>query len=330
MTLRRQPRLRPVTQFAIRMAIMIGMIVFIVAFLWMERDSLRDSIDGHISFSDVIYFTMISATTTGYGDIVPVTDRARLFDALIVTPIRVFFLLLLAGTAYTFIIKRTWNRWLMKLIQKNLHDHILIAGFGVSNDKALEELLKRGTPARRIVVIDDDRDALDRAAECGVAILQGDATRDETLLAAHVDRATALLVSTGRDDSNILVVLTARKLSPDVNISVTIRETDNEDIAKQAGADTVINPVSFSGLLLASSLEGPYRAEYLNDLATSEGRVMLRERIVSDDEAGRSPQQICTGQVVRLIRDGRAHVVGDPAFQSLRVGDRILEIIDST
>jgi voltage-gated potassium channel len=138
-----------------------------------------------------------------------------------------------------------------------------------------------------------------------------------------------LLVSTGRDDSNILVVLTARKLSPDVNISVTIRESDNEDIAKQAGADTVINPVSFSGLLLASSLEGPYRAEYLNDLATSEGRVMLRERIVSDDEAGRSPQQICTGQVVRLIRDGRAHVGSDPAFQSLRVGDRILEIIDS-
>jgi voltage-gated potassium channel len=311
------------------MAIMIGMIIFIVVFLWMERDSLKDSMDGHISFSDVIYFTMISATTTGYGDIVPVTDRARLFDALIVTPIRVFFLLLLAGTAYTFIIKRTWNRWLMKLIQKNLHDHILIAGFGVSNDKALEELLKRGTPARRIVVSDDDRDALDRAAECGVAILQGDSTRDETLLAAHVDRATALLVSTGRDDSNILVVLTARKLSPDVNISVTIRESDNEDIAKQAGADTVINPVSFSGLLLASSLEGPYRAEYLNDLATSEGRVMLRERIVSDDEAGRSPQQICTGQVVRLIRDGRAHVGSDPAFQSLRVGDRILEIIDS-
>ena len=329
MTLRRQPRLRPATQFAIRMAIMIGMIVFIVAFLWFERDSLRDNIDGHISFSDVIYFTMISATTTGYGDIVPVTDRARLFDALIVTPIRVFFLLLLAGTAYTFIIKRTWNRWLMKLIQKNLHDHILIAGFGVSNDKALEELLKQGTPARRIVVIDDDRDALDRAAECGVAVIQGDATRDETLLAAHVDRATALLVSTGRDDSNILVVLTARKLSPDVNISVTIRESDNEDIAKQAGADTVINPVGFSGLLLASSLEGPYRAEYLNDLATSEGRVMLRERIVSDDEAGRSPQQICTGQVVRLIRDGRAHVVSDPALQSLRVGDRILEIIDS-
>ena len=329
MTLRREPRLRPVTQFAIRMAIMIGMIVFIIAFLWFERDSLRDNIDGHISFSDVIYFTMISATTTGYGDIVPVTDRARLFDALVVTPIRIFFLLLLAGTAYTFIIKQTWNRWLMKLIQKNLRDHILLAGFGVSNDKALEELLKRGIPAHRIVVIDSDQKALDRAAECGVAVLQGDAARDETLLAAHVERAAALLVSTGRDDSNILVVLTARKLAPDLKISTTIRETDNEDIAKQAGADTVINPISFSGLLLASSLEGPHRAEYLNDLAASEGTVELRERIVGEEEAGRSPQQICTGQVVRLIRAGRAHAAGDPGFQSLRAGDRILEIIDS-
>jgi voltage-gated potassium channel len=328
MTLRRKSRLRPATQFGVRMAIMVGMIIFIVAFLWFERTSLRDSADGHISFSDVIYFAMISATTTGYGDIVPVTDRARLFDALVVTPIRVFFLLLLAGTAYTFIIKQTWNRWLMKLIQKNLRDHILIAGFGVSNDKALEELLKRGTPAKRIVVIDDDPEALDRASECGVAVLHGDAARDETLLAAHVDRATALLVSTGRDDSNILVVLTARKLAPNLKISVTIRESDNEDIAKQAGADTVINPVSFSGLLLASSLTGPHRAEYLNDLATSEGRVMLRERIVTDEEAGSSPEQVCTGQVVRLIRGGVARPVSDPAFQSLRAGDRVLEIID--
>jgi voltage-gated potassium channel len=329
MTLRRQSRLRPAAQFAIRMAIMIGMIMFIVVFQWIERDSLRDIIDGHVSFSDVIYFTMISATTTGYGDIVPVTDRARLFDALVVTPIRVFFLLLLAGTAYTYIIKHTWNRWLMKLIQKNLSDHILIAGFGVSNDKALEELLKSGTPPKRIVVIDNDQEALDRAAECGVAVLQADASRDETLCAAHVDRAAALLVSTGRDDSNILVVLTARKLSPEVKISVTIRETDNEDIARQAGADTVINPVSFSGLLLASSLEGPYRADYLADLATSEGRVELRERVVGNEEAGRAPHQVCTGQVVRLIRDGRAHAANDPAFQSLRAGDRILEIIDS-
>ena len=52
---------------------------------WLERDGLKDNADGHISFIDVIYFTMISVTTTGYGDIVPLSERARLFDALVVT-----------------------------------------------------------------------------------------------------------------------------------------------------------------------------------------------------------------------------------------------------
>jgi voltage-gated potassium channel len=329
MTLRRQPRPRPWRQLGIRIAIMFALLFFIIAFHWFERGSLKDNADGQISFADVIYFTMISATTTGYGDIVPVTERARLFDALVVTPIRVFFLLILAGTAYTFVIKRTWNRWLMRLIQRNLRDHVLLAGFGVSNDKALEELLARSTDPRRIVVIDKDQQAIDRASECGVATLLGDASRDETLQAAHVERASALLVSAGRDDSAILIVLTARKLAPEVKISVTIRESDNEDIAKQAGADTVINPVSFAGLLLASSLEGPYRAEYLADLATSEGQVILRERIVQPEEVGCSISEVSAGQAVRLIRDGRPHAPGDPAFQRLAPGDRILEIIDS-
>jgi voltage-gated potassium channel len=125
------------------------------------------------------------------------------------------------------------------------------------------------------------------------------------------------------------VVLTARKLAPNLKISVTIRESDNEDIARQAGADTVINPVSFSGLLLASSLEGPYRADYIADLATSAGGVELRERVVDPHEVGSSLEQICTGQAVRLIRDGRPHAPQDPIVQRLAPGDRILEIIDS-
>jgi voltage-gated potassium channel len=329
MTLRRKSSLRPWVQFSLRMAVLLGLLVFIIAFHWIERDSLVDELDGHVSFTDVLYFTMISATTTGYGDIVPVTDRARLFDALIVTPIRIFFILILAGTAYTFIIKRTWNTWLMRMIQKNLRDHVVLAGHGISNGKALEELLARGMDPRKIVVIDPRQEAIDRAIDCGVAVLLGDASRDETLQAAHIDRAAALLISAGRDDSAILIVLTARKLAPKLKISVTIRISDNEDIARQAGADTVINPVSFAGLLLASSLQGPYRAEYLADLATTEGRVMLRERIVGPEDEGRAVSDVSSGQVVRLIRDGKPHATSDPAFRRLMAGDRILEIIDS-
>jgi voltage-gated potassium channel len=328
--LKRKSRLNPWLHVGIRLAVLLALLVFIISVHWIERGAFKDSYDGKISFSDIIYFTMISATTTGYGDIVPVTDRARLFDALVVTPIRIFFILILAGTAYTFVIKRTWNRWLMKIIQKNLRNHIVIAGYGVSNSKTLEELLARGVDPRRIVVIDPRQEAVDKAMECGVAVLLGDASRDEILLAAHIERACALLVSAGRDDSAILIVLTARKRAPDLKISVTIRMAENEDIAHQAGADTVVNPVSFAGLLLASSLDGPNRADYLNDLATSEGRVMLREREVEQHEVGKSADEICTGQAVRLIRDNKPHGPHDAAFGRLIPGDRVLEIIDST
>ena len=329
MTLRRRAAINPWLQLAIRLAVLTALLVFIVAVHWFEREALKDSHDGHVSFSDVLYFTMISATTTGYGDIVPVTERARLFDALIVTPIRIFFILILAGTAYTFVIKRTWNRWLMRMIQRNLRDHVVLAGHGVSNGKALEELLARGHDPHKIVVIDNDEESLELASECGVAVLQGDASRNETLAAARIDRASALLISAGRDDSNILIVLTARKMAPDVKIAVTIRTGDNEDIAHQAGADTVINPVSFSGLLLASSLHGPDRAEYLADLASTQGRVMLRERVVEPHEVGKAPGDICTGQAVRLIRGSKSYSPAEPEFGTIADGDRILEIIDS-
>ncbi len=328
LTLSRKSPLGPWAQFGIRMALMLALLVFIIAIHWIERDAFHDNLDGEMSFSDIIYFTMISATTTGYGDIVPITDRARMFDALVVTPARIFFILILAGTAYTFVIKQTWNKWLMSMIQKNLRDHIVLAGHGISNSKALEELLARGADPRKIVVIDSNEDALERARECDVAVLQGDASRDEVLRAAHVERASALLISAGRDDSAILIVLTARRVAPRVKISVTVRSSENEDIARQAGADTVVNPVSFAGLLLASSLQGPYRAEYLTDLASTDGRVMLRERVIESDEIGRSMAEICTGQAVRLIRAGETHGPGDPVVHKLQAGDRILEIID--
>ncbi len=330
MTLRRRSSISDWANFWIRIALLFVLLGFIIGVHWVERDSLKDQIDGHVSFADVIYFTMISATTTGYGDIVPVTERARLFDALVVTPIRIFFILILAGTAYTFVIKKTWNSWVMQMIQKNLRNHVILAGFGVSNSKALEELLARGVDPKTIVVIDPDGQVLNRASECGVAVMQGDASRDETLRAVNVERASALLVSAGRDDSAILIVLTARKLAPNAKISVTMRNSENEDIARQAGADTVVNPVSFAGLLLASSLQGPHRADYLADLAGTEGHVILRERVVDTHEVGKSALEICTGLAVRLIREGRPHSPRDPAFQKLLSGDRILEIVDNT
>ena len=80
------------------------LIAIVVAVHWVGREGLADHHDGEVSFLDVVYFTMISITTTGYGDITPISDQARLVESVIVTPVRILVLLSFIGAAYTVVI----------------------------------------------------------------------------------------------------------------------------------------------------------------------------------------------------------------------------------
>jgi voltage-gated potassium channel len=282
-----------------------------------------------VGLSDVIYFTMISATTTGYGDIVPVTDRTRLFDALIVSPIRILFLLIVAGSAYSFVARRSWERFVMKKIQRKLCDHIVVAGYGTKNSRAVKELIDLGSPPHTIVVIDSSATRLEGAKALGCAVLEGDATRDETLKAVQIERAKLLIISAGRDDTSILICLTARHLAPDLRISIAVNAEDNEVPAKRAGANVVVNPLDFAGLLLATTHGGQHIADYLADLASRHGKVQLIEREVLPEEVGRSLKDLPDGLGVRIIRDGQPYGFWRPQVARLEQGDIVMAISPS-
>ena len=325
--LRQKSPLSGWAQFGIRVGLLLALLAFIVAVHWIERDAFVDQADGEMSFADVIYFTMISATTTGYGDIVPVTERARLFDALVVTPARIFFILILAGTAYTFVIKRTWDNFLMRRLQRTLTDHIVCAGYGTSGGEAVDELIARGEDPRKIVVVDTNPESIAKAERMGCIVLQGDATRDETLEAVRLRQAATMIISAGRDDTSILICLTARHLCPDLPISLAVRAEDNEFPARAAGATTVINPTSFAGLLLAGSAHGAGISDYLADLASATGRVRLHERVIEPFEVGKPLKDVAIGLGVRILRDGRSVGFWEEGANDLQAGDRIIEII---
>ncbi|MDD3798263.1 MAG: potassium channel family protein [Novosphingobium sp.] len=304
-------------------------LVFIVAIIhYVDRDGLVDHHDGHVSFLDVVYFTMISITTTGFGDIAPVSDRARLIEAVIVTPIRFAVIFIFVGTAYNFIIKRSWEKWRMARIQKQLSGHIVVLGFGVSGSEAVHELIERGTDPSEIVVIDPLESRLSDAEALGCNVMAGDATRDETLVAVQIAKARTVLVSAGRDDTSILITLTVRHLAPNVPLSVVVRADDNELLARQAGADNVINPVRFTGLLLAGSAQGTHVADYLADLASVSGRVQLVERPVRPEEIGRGLDRLASeGLGVRLYRGGRPVGYWEEEARALQAGDMVVEIL---
>ena len=311
-----------------RLGIAFLLIAFVVLVHWIDRAGLKDSHDGHISFLDVVYFTMISVTTTGFGDIAPVSDRSRLIEALIVTPIRIAVLFIFVGTAYSFVIKRTWEKWRMARIQAKLTDHIVVLGFGVSGGEAVHELIARGTDPACIVVIDPSRQRIDAAEAMGCNVLEGDASSDETLLDVRIAQARSVLVSAGRDDTSILIVLTVRHLAPKVPISVVIRTQDNELLARQAGANDVINPVSFTGLLLAGSAQGAHIADYMADLASVSGKVQLNERPVHPEEIGKSIDELASGgRGLRIYRGGQPIGFWEAGAKSLQSGDILVEVI---
>lgn len=326
--LRRASKIPVWGDLGIRLGAALSLIFLVVMIHWWDREGLVDNVDGNVSFLDVVYFTMISITTTGFGDIAPVTDRARLVEALIVTPVRFAVLFIFVGTAYNFIIKRSWEKWRMARIQEQLTNHVVVLGYGVSGSQSVEELIERGIDADCIVVVDPSEERLSEAEKLGVNVLAGDATRDETLKAVRINQAQNVLVSAGRDDTSILIVLTVRHLAPKVPISVVVRADDNELLARQAGANNVINPVRFTGLLLAGSAKGAHIADYLADLASVSGRVQLVERVVEEGECGKAISELDSGgRGLRVYRNGRALGFWEEECQDLQKGDVVVEIV---
>lgn len=326
--LRRQIRMPVWADVGLRLAAAFGLVFLVVMIHWLDRDGLKDGHDGHITFLDVVYFTMISITTTGFGDIAPVSDRARLIEAVIVTPIRLAVLFIFVGTAYNFIIKRTWENWRMRRIQERLTGHVVVLGFGVSGSQAVGELIERGTDPGTIVVMDGSAERLAEAEALGCNVIQDDASRDEALKAVRIDSAGTVLVSAGRDDTSILIVLTVRHLAPNVPISVVVRNEDNEILARQAGADNVINTVRFTGLLLAGSAQGSHVADYLADLATASGNVQLVERPALPEEIGRSLNELPHSvRGLRINRGGREIGFWEADAGRIEAGDVIVAVV---
>jgi voltage-gated potassium channel len=294
----------PTMILATRLGIAVLLFVLIFSLLWWDRDGLRDQSDGEISFSDIVYFTMITVSTVGYGDIVPVSTHARLLDALVITPIRLGIWLLFLGTAYQLIIRQYMEGHRMAKLQATLSRHIIICGFGHTGLSAAKELMARGVTAEQIVVVDPLEERVRLAGSLGVAAFQADATQEAVLRDAVIDKAKAVIIAAGRDDSSTLMLLTIRHLNPMVRIIVSAKEEENVKLFKQGGADAIVSPATFGGYIIAAAVDHGHMVQYLDDLLTAGGRVSLLERTVEPGEIGKTPADLKPDVLLRLYRGG--------------------------
>jgi voltage-gated potassium channel len=322
----RKAPLSPESVLLVRAAMVFGLFAFVFLAFYLDRDGLRDNIDGHVSGLDVLYFTMITITTVGYGDIVPVTEQARLFDTLVATPVRIFVWFIFLGTAYQFVIQRVIEDFKMSRLQQQLQGHVVICGFGDSGRLAASELVSRGTPPDGIVVIDSNEASLRFASDAGHVGLNGQATREELLRIAGVERARAVVIALGRDDTTLLCLLTVRTLNANARVVASIREGENRKLVEKAGADVVISPWQVSGYLLADGVDQAHVVDISQEMLSQGGLMDLVQRPVRSHEVGTAPRDLARTAVLAVVRGGRRVWFWECRDQPLEAGDVLITV----
>ncbi|MEV4647176.1 potassium channel family protein [Saccharopolyspora sp. NPDC049426] len=296
-----------------------------VAIVYIGRDGYRDSAGGELSVLDVIYYATVSLSTTGYGDITPVSDRARLVNVLVITPLRVLFLIVLVGTTLEVLTERSRQAFKIQRWRSKVRDHVVVIGYGTKGRSAVTALLGEGADPGRIVVVDTDRASLESASAQGLVTVNGSGTRSDVLRVAGLPRARAIVIAPARDDTAVLVTLTARELAPKAQIVAAVREAENVHLLRQSGADSVVVSSETAGRLLGMATSTPSVVEMFEDLLSPEVGLAIAEREVERQEVGGSPRHL-TDIVLGVVRDGELYRVDAPEADAIEAGDRLLYV----
>jgi voltage-gated potassium channel len=310
-----------------RLLIALAVLLLVVGVVLVDRDGYRDATEEPIGVIDAFYYATVTLSTTGYGDVTPASDAARLVNVLVVTPARVLFLIILVGTTLEVLTERSREQFRVRRWRSRVHGHVVVCGYGTKGRSAVDALLDDGTPAEQIVVVERDGAAVQEAVARGLAVVQGSSSRAATLRQARVGEARAVVVATDADDAAVLTVLTARDLAPRTWIAAAVRESENIPLVRQSGADQVVVSSETAGRLLGLSTSAPQLVTVVEDLLTASTGMALTVRPLAEHEVGRAPGELAQ-PVAAVVRDGTLHSYGDPTVARLAPGDKVVCIED--
>ncbi|MFF0833943.1 MULTISPECIES: potassium channel family protein [unclassified Streptomyces] len=317
---------RPIRQVGKRLLMALLVLVATALVVYADRDGYRDSSDNSVDLLDAFYYATVTLSTTGYGDITPVSDSARLTNIFVITPLRVLFLIILVGTTLEVLTERTREEWRLNRWRSTLRDHTVVIGYGTKGRSAIQTVCVTGLKAEQVVVVDPSSKAVDAATAEGFAGVIGDATRSDVLRRAEVHKARQIIVAPQRDDTAVLVTLTARQLNRSAKIVAAVREEENAPLLKQSGADAVITSSGAAGRLLGLSVLSPAAGMVMEDLIQQGSGLDIMERPVVRAEVGKGPRET-DDLVVSVVRGHRVLGYDDPSIGSLELTDRLITIV---
>lgn len=233
---------------------------------------------------DSIYMTIITATTVGFGEVQPLDDTGKIFTVLLI-----IFSIIIYGYGISIVTEYLLsNRIFENLIRKRMekkvnkfNNHIILVGYGRNGKQALKKL---NSYDKQVVVIESEELKEEVPNTKNIVYCNDDATKDNVLIRAGIERASALISTLAADTNNLFIVLSARQLNPNIEIICRASDADIAKKLKLAGADKIILPHKIGGEYMASLLVTPDLVEFMQQLTLEDrDRRTNLEEISFDD-----------------------------------------------
>lgn len=221
--------------------------------------ALRDEFTNIQTLVDAFYYTLVTASTVGYGDVTPTSQTARLFGMSVIVVGTTSFAIAL-GTILGPTIEAHFTKALGRMTRTQLElleDHVLLLGSGALTEAILEEL----DATVPLVMVTADADRARELTDRDINVLRGNPSDGDTLERAGLAEARAVIVASDDDAADALTVLTTRHLRPDIHVAAAASKRENIEKLRRAGADAVISPAVLGGHLAARSALGAESVE---------------------------------------------------------------------
>lgn len=285
----------------------------------------------NMSFFDALYMTVISITTTGFAEITPLSQAGRMLTIFIII-FGIASIAYLGGrTVQLFIEVYMIRRGKMDKKIRNLQQHIIVCGFGRMGRHVCDDLKSENAD---FVVIESDPDLVERLDKEGYLFIVGDASSDDVLKQARVDRAKGLISVVSTDAENVFTTLTAKALNPSLFVVTRAVSEQTEPKLKKAGADRVIKPYELVGHRLTQLVLRPGIVEYMETVARAHGQdisieeVNLQEnsRLVGTSLAESPLRRELNIIIVAIHREDGTLLYNPSSHEVMRVNDRLVAI----
>lgn len=258
---------------------------FILLFLVLSIGTIGYIIIEDYSFVEGFFMTIITISTVGFGEVKPLSDNGLIFTTfLIISSFGIFAYVITTITSYiidgdfrTFIKKRRMEKEL-----ENVFEHVIVCGYGRNGKQAVNELI---THDETVIVIEGNQEICseNENSNQNLFFINGDATFEEILLKAKVEKAKALITTLPSDANNLFVVLTAREFNPKMTIISRASDENSDTKLKRAGASNVIMPDKVGGTRMAKLVSQPDVVEFLENIMLKDGETVTLAEISCND-----------------------------------------------